>query len=109
MKFEAAAHHENAHYSLNTFDFKTLMDFLTEHEDVYCEVVDGSTGEIIYYSNCPDTDRPDYANEDFELMALGWMYKGWLENQAKAKVNEDLVGLIQEVCRIFSIDPQKVK
>ena len=101
MKFEATARHENAQYDLSTFDFKILMDFLTEHEDVYCEVIDGSTGEIIYYSNCPNTDRPDYANEDFELMTLGYIYREALQREQEELRRMELVESIREVCEEF--------
>lgn len=109
MKFEATAHHEDAQYDLTTLDFDILMDFLNDHEEVYCEVVDGATGEILCYFNAPDAERPAYMERCFELMTLGWMYEGWLEGQEKAEAEEDLTGVIQEVCRVFGIDPKKVK
>ena len=102
MKFEATARHENAQYDVITSDFGTLMEFLTEHADVYCEVVDGSTSEILFYANCPNTDRPHYANEDFELMTLGYIYREALQKEEEDEMRRlELMENIHEVCEKF--------
>lgn len=104
MKFEATAHHEDAQYDLTTLDFGILMDFLTEHEEVYCEVVDGSTGEVLYYNNCPNSDQPDYACEEFELMTLGYMYREILQKENAEMRRKELMKDILEVCQEFGVD-----
>ena len=101
MKFEATARHEDAQYDLHTLDFEILMNFLSEHEDVYCEVVNGSTGEILCYFNAPNTEQPTYIEHDFELMVLGWMAQSWMEDKARAEARESLVDAIREVCEEF--------
>jgi hypothetical protein len=103
MKFEATAHHEDAQYDLSTLDFGILMDFLIEHEEVYCEVVDGSTGEVLYYANCPNSDQPHYACEEFELMTLGYVYREILQKEDAEAHRMELVDAIQEVCEEFGV------
>ena len=89
MKYTATATKSDL-ITLDTNSFRSVMNFLTAHEDEYCEVVDNSTGEILCYFNRPGS--PDYMSEEFEWMTIGFAVKMQAEAEAThEQIMEELI------------------
>ena len=92
-KYIATAHYADADISCETYEVGTLMEFLSEHEETYQEVINAHTGEVLYIGNNPSGE--DYIEDEFMYTTVGWMCMG------EADPREEIIQGIKEVCEEF--------
>lgn len=99
IKYLATAHYDNADISCETYEMDVLMNFLCEHEKVHQDVIDASTGELLYDGNNPHGEN--FMNDQFWDDIIEWML---LETESKPDPREELIRNIMEVCEEFGVD-----
>lgn len=71
INFIATAYYLEVKYTCETSNLDTLMDFLNQHENTHFDVINGMTGEVLAYCNCPGEE--DYLETNFMYLITGWM------------------------------------
>lgn len=98
-KYLATAHYANADISCETYEMDVLMNFLCEHEKVHQDVIDASTGELLYDGNNPYGE--DFIEDQFWDDIIEWML---LDTESKPDPREELIRNIMEVCEEFGVE-----
>lgn len=71
INFVATAYYSDAKYTCETSCMTTLINFLNEHSNTQFDVINGMTGEVLSYCNCPGEE--DYLETNFMYLVIGWM------------------------------------
>lgn len=98
-KYLATAHYANADISCETYEMDVLMNFLCEHEEVHQDVIDASTGELLYDGNNPHGE--DFMNDQFWDDVTEWML---LNTESEPDPRKELIQSIMEVCEEFGVE-----
>lgn len=99
IKYLATAHYANADISCETYEMDVLMNFLCEHEEVHQDVIDASTGELLYDGNNPHGE--DFMNDQFWDDVTEWMLSN---TESEPDPREELIRDIMEVCEEFGVE-----
>lgn len=99
IKYLATAHYEGVDISCETYEMDVLMNFLCEHEKVHQDVIDASTGELLYDGNTPYGE--DFMEDQFWNDVAEWML---LNTEFEPDPREELIRDIMEVCEEFGVE-----
>ena len=76
IKYLATAHHGDFDISCETCDMDDLMKFLNDYDEVHQDVINASTGELLYDGN--NSFGKDFIEDKFMDAIMDWIYEGAL-------------------------------
>lgn len=102
--YHVNSYFENAEATLRTNDVHIAIKefFAYLEDDVHCNIVDGTTGEVLAIANCPDMEN--YTTDEMALMMLGYlMEETWgeaeeSESETCGMCGGDVVDGVCEYC-----------
>ena len=76
IKYLATAHYDDFDISCETCDMDDLMKFLNDYDEVHQDVINASTGELLYDGN--NSFGKDFIEDKFMDAIMDWIYDGAL-------------------------------